>query len=182
VGGFFSPKTNGPPIAIIDLAQAGKKTQPGCTTREKKRGGGSPGRLYKRSSKSESLSRLPSSTHWQSLEAPPALCTQRIMHVACGLGLTPHSPCQAKISDGEPDATDYQGGVRLEAYYQSLGEQIGHNQAFTACMIPQQQARDAAYHRDSYIAGAASNYVPGDDDREWGYYDKYNNFHPTSPS
>jgi hypothetical protein len=36
------------------------------------------------------------------------------------------------------------------------------------------------YH--SYITGVASNYVPGDDDREWGYYDKCKNFHPTSPS
>jgi hypothetical protein len=79
--------------------------------------------------------------------------------------------------DGEPGATDYKCGGRLEAYYQSLGEPFGHNQAFKfTASIPQQQARDAAYH--SYIAGAASNYVtvPGDDDHELGYYDKYNNF------
>jgi hypothetical protein len=36
------------------------------------------------------------------------------------------------------------------------------------------------YH--TYIAGAASNYMPDNDDHEWGYYDKYNNFHPTSLS
>jgi hypothetical protein len=82
--------------------------------------------------------------------------------------------------DGEVGVPDYKCAGRLEAYYQSItGEHPKARHVFTAS-VPTQQARDAAYH--SYLAGAASNYVPDDDNREWGYYDKYNRFHPTSPT
>jgi hypothetical protein len=44
---------------------------------------------------------------------------------------------------------------------------------------PPQHVRD--YHYHSYLAGAAANYDPSTDDREYGYHDKFGTWHAMSP-
>lgn len=50
---------------------------------------------------------------------------------------------------------------------------------FHGTEVPQ-NVRDAQYH--AYLSGAAANYVPSADPREFGYEDRDGNWHPIAAS
>ena len=61
----------------------------------------------------------------------------------------------------------------------ALPEHLRPAALFHGTEVPQ-NVRDAQYH--AYLSGAAANYVPSADPREFGYEDRDGNWHPMAAS
>ena len=75
-----------------------------------------------------------------------------------------------------PGLTDQQKAAALLEAEERAAAQAA---LFHGTEVPQ-NVRDAQYH--AYLSGAAANYVPSADPREFGYEDRDGNWHPMAAS